>query len=1266
MKTQLFLFLSLLLIAVNVQATIINVPADQPTIQAGINAASYQDTVLVQPGTYVENLYIQKEIVIGSLFLTTGDKSYIINTVIDGNQIGSVVKFNWCDEIVLTGFTITNGSAEDGGGIYCDHSNPVLSNLIVRENTAEDGGGLYCIESNPILENIMISGNKASSNGGGIKCNKSNPDLKNVTICANSASDYGGGISFSESSPHFDTNNRCNIYLNKASAGNDLLAEDSPTIRVVVDTFTVMNPTNYHAIPVTDFNFSIRYAKLQQVDSDLFVSPDGNNSNSGLSASEPLQTISHALCISLADSLHPHTIYLADGVYSPSATAETFPLSMVSYVSLAGESQTGVILDAEDQNRVIAFVLVHGTTIENLTVTGGLSLAGGGIVCVVSNPYLVNLSIHNNSVQGGVAIGGGIYCAGSSPRLENVSINNNTAIGEWIAGGGGIVCSESNPSFANVTISGNVSNGSGGGIFFEKSNPIFDSQNRCNIYLNHAGSKGNDLAAEDSPTIKVVVDTFTVLKPTDYHVWPLENFTFDILHAKMEQVSADLYVSPDGDDGNSGLTPSEPLRTISSASSKIFADSLSPRTINLADGIYSSSTNGEQYPINLANYINLSGDSRNGVILDAEGQNSAMLFYHNRGIRIANLTITGGWAAAEVGGGICCFSTQLDLLDVTIRGNTSKEGGGIYCEESTMSLENVIINENISNVGGGIYCEDGSSLSLVNTMITNNKAYDNGGGIYCEESSLSFDDQNRCNIYLNLAFEGNDLCVSDSPIIAVVVDTFTVMEPTDYHAYPLDNYTFDILHAKVEPVDRDLYVSPNGDDNNSGLTPSEPLRTTTFAFMKILADSLHPRTIHLLDGIYSRSMTEELFPLKMLSYVSLAGESTSGVILDAEGQNSVMVCHQVHGATIENLTVTGGSATERSDYEGGGIHCSESRLRIKNVVVSGNKAERYGGGISCTFNSDALLENVVVSENIAQDGGGISCTYNSKADLNNVIVSSNIATGDIGYGGYGGGILYEGSGLSLMNVTLTSNKASRKGGGISAAGCHPIIVNTILWNDLPQEIYFCGYSDTISIAYSTVKGGTDGIVSEYNESTVWLEGIRNLDPLFVDAVNGDYHLSDGSPCIGTGTDSVRINEKWYHAHSTDIEGNPRPNPAGSNPDIGAYESEQGPTKITDTNVTQLPKYFALNGNYPNPFNPATTIRYDLAEDAKVSIVIYNVKGQEVKILINENRNAGNYAVNWNATDNFGVPVTAGIYFYRITAEYKGEIFSATRRMVLLR
>ena len=94
----------------------------------------------------------------------------------------------------------------------------------------------------------------------------------------------------------------------------------------------------------------------------------------------------------------------------------------------------------------------------------------------------------------------------------------------------------------------------------------------------------------------------------------------------------------------------------------------------------------------------------------------------------------------------------------------------------------------------------------------------------------------------------------------------------------------------------------------------------------------------------------------------------------------------------------------------------------------------------------------------------------------------------------------------------------------------------------------------------------------------------------------------------------------------------------------------------------LPDEFALHQNYPNPFNPVTTIRYDLAENAMVNIIIHDMMGRRVKTLINRTQDAGYKSVIWNATNDYGKPVSAGIYLYQIQA---GESIS-TKKMVLLK
>ncbi|RMH82489.1 MAG: choice-of-anchor D domain-containing protein [Calditrichaeota bacterium] len=93
-----------------------------------------------------------------------------------------------------------------------------------------------------------------------------------------------------------------------------------------------------------------------------------------------------------------------------------------------------------------------------------------------------------------------------------------------------------------------------------------------------------------------------------------------------------------------------------------------------------------------------------------------------------------------------------------------------------------------------------------------------------------------------------------------------------------------------------------------------------------------------------------------------------------------------------------------------------------------------------------------------------------------------------------------------------------------------------------------------------------------------------------------------------------------------------------------------------------PLRFALHQNYPNPFNPVTKISYQIARTEWVTLKVYDLLGQEIKTLVNEQKAAGNYRVQWDGTNNVGTPVASGVYIYRL----KAGNFEQTRKMVLLR
>jgi len=187
----------------------INVPGQEPTIQAGINASNHGDTVLVQPGTYVEHINFNgRNIILGSLFLTTGDTSYISSTIIDGDSSGTCVTFNHGEpqSALITGFKITRGYAINGGGIYVNGASPSIINNIITQNFAEDnGGGMNLVDAKPYIYKNIITDNfggvDGGDEGGGISCVYC-PDLViSENEISNNFAYSGGGIACFDSDP---------------------------------------------------------------------------------------------------------------------------------------------------------------------------------------------------------------------------------------------------------------------------------------------------------------------------------------------------------------------------------------------------------------------------------------------------------------------------------------------------------------------------------------------------------------------------------------------------------------------------------------------------------------------------------------------------------------------------------------------------------------------------------------------------------------------------------------------------------------------------------------------------------------------------------------------------------------------------------------------------------------------------------------------------------------------------------------------------------
>jgi len=378
---------------------------DFTIIQEGIDAAQYSasDTILVYPGNYLENInFNSKTITVTSLYIITLQDSFIHQTIIDGNQNGSVIQLGSASEDArLCGFTIQNGTGTNywtndvyllGGGIYSANSDAQIEHCIIQENFAHAGSGIC-----------------ASTEYQGDAC----ITLKGCTIRNNYAQIKGGGINISaDAIVFFDNDDLCNIYNNYAGSGCDIYRasnEDSQPIAVYVDTFSVMQPGSFFFKDTIGSSFSCLNAKIEPVDNDLYVSSLGDNANSGLSYDEPLKTISYAMSIIKSDSMSNNTIYLDEGLYSVSATEEIYPINLRDHVSIQGSGINETILDGEyNSNLLFGWDNEINYTLRDFTVqhSDNFCYLDHPAVLLIepANVYLENIKLFQNSSEGYAAL----------------------------------------------------------------------------------------------------------------------------------------------------------------------------------------------------------------------------------------------------------------------------------------------------------------------------------------------------------------------------------------------------------------------------------------------------------------------------------------------------------------------------------------------------------------------------------------------------------------------------------------------------------------------------------------------------------------------------------------------------------------------------------------------------------------------------------------------------------------------------------------------
>jgi len=1192
-------------------------------IQTAIDSSSNGDTVLVAAGTYVENInYNGKNIVVGSLYLTTSDTSYISSTIIDGNESGSVVKFvgNESSSSNLIGFTIQNGLIPSwiegglGGGIRISDATPIISHLIIKDNTAYRGGGIYSnasatikniilknnigehfaggieISSNSTLENLLIR-NNSGGQGGGVHIYGGAVSLINCTITNNTGTSFGGGV-FVNSSGSATIKNS----IIRGNTEDDIRLElQGPASTVSVSYSNIengedgiVNPGDWSItwgtgnIDADPYFCNADSSDFTLAENSPCVGTGENGANMGAFGIACEAIPLNPVIVEIPDTTMNEDGNITMGLYATSQLGYSMTFTITSDTADVNPSYDGAILN------LIPTPDWNGSALITVIVTDENSLSDSTeftltVLPVNDAPTISAINdtiILEDSWDQFINISG--ISSGSSNESQSFVLSATTNNSELIFLNPGHDFTYTSPDSIGTFSFSTIANAYGEAtitIMVQDDGGIENGGiDTVRISFNVSVTSVND--------IPIIEEIFS------QYVYEDSTLTIAIYASDVEDEYLEIFAYSQGPGvetfifgSDSLLMVPEPdwngetLIDVYTFDSQGAGDTMSftLNVIPVDDNPFLSGYLNDVY------FYEDFGDTSivelDSVFTDIDGE-----------LTFSFELMDSSFVQANLNDGFLQFtaipdSSGLTMLILTASNPTRAEISDTI-EVRVFAVNDAPVIDGIDSI---IFEEDQSySLMSFVQLFDQNIISDIDNTIESLNFEWSVDVES-----IQIEWDGN---LNSNPMI--------IPEPDFFGMGTLTLCVFDGEYevcseniVTITPVnDAPFFISELSGFVGVGIGFDIPLELgdidSDSLIITIEPDSTTPDWVNLINQTFSGTA-----PFQGNFFIPLQVSDGDTVIVDT------------FILSVENFNPEITSITDVPDDQGGRVYVAFNASFFDHLdetnqnygIMRFDSFEDTVAWVALTSfpaigDEQYIFEVLTLGDSTANDDG--LTEFKVVASMNAGVFHSNSVWG------YSVDNIAPGVPTGLIATAMEENIQ-------------------VIWDLSPEDDF----------QYFLLEKSMTSEFTEY-------ESISTTDTAYTDL---EYEM----------------NQPYFYRLAV----------ADHADNVSDY-SEVVEIAVLAIDGNLIPDVFALHQNYPNPFNPVTTISYDLPEVAQVVISIYDIMGREVKTLVNLEQIAGFKSVVWDATNNMGQPVSAGMYLYRITAlqQNGGQAgsFHQVKKMVLLK